>query len=49
MRKRIIALLLCVVMCMSMVSVLSGCGSKKSVDAFVIMTELLDGEDALDD
>ena len=43
MRKRIIALLLCVVMCMSMVSVLSGCGSKKSVDAFVIMTELLDG------
>ena len=43
MKKRIISLLLCIVMCLSMVSMLSGCGEKKSVDAFVIMTELLDG------
>ena len=43
MRKRIVSLLLCIVLCLSMVSMLSGCGDKKSVDAFVIMTELLDG------
>ena len=42
--KRIISLLLCVLMCMSMVSMLSGCKKDAAkVDAFVIMTELLDG------
>ena len=44
MMKRIISLLLCVLMCMSMVSMLSGCKKDAAkVDAFVIMTELLDG------
>jgi len=43
MKKRIISLLLCIVMCLSMVSMLSGCKKENKVDAFVIMTELLDG------
>lgn len=42
MKKRIISLVLCVVMCVSMLSVLTGCGAS-SKDAFVIMTEQLDG------
>ncbi len=42
MKKRILSLLLCIVMCFSMVSMLSGCKSEKA-EAFVIMTELLDG------
>ncbi len=42
MKKRIISLILCVVMCVSMLSVLTGCGAS-SRDAFVIMTEQLDG------
>ncbi len=42
MKKRIISLMLCVVMCVSMLSVLTGCGAS-SRDAFVIMTEQLDG------
>ena len=41
MAKRIIALLLCICLCVGMVSMMSGCG--KSADAFVIMTEQLDG------
>ena len=41
MKKRVLSLILCVVMCLSMGSVLSGCGGK--TDAFVIMTEQLDG------
>ncbi len=41
MAKRIIALLLCVCICVGMVSMMAGC--KKKVDAFVIMTEQLDG------
>ena len=43
MKKRILALVLCVAMCLSMGSMFAGCNSKKSVDAFVIMTEQLDG------
>ncbi len=42
MSKRILSLVLCLAMCLSMVAMLSGCSSKKS-DAFVIMTENLDG------
>ena len=42
MKKRIISLILCVVMCVSMLSVLTGCGAG-GADAFVIMTEQLDG------
>ena len=45
MKKRVLTLLLCIAMCVSMVSMLAGCkdegGSKP--DAFVIMTDLLDG------
>ena len=43
MKKRIISLILCVAMCVGVVSILSGCNNKKSVDAFVIATELMDG------
>ena len=43
MKKRILALVLCVAMCLSMGSMFAGCDSKKNVDAFVIMTEQLDG------
>ena len=44
MKKRIISLLLCIVMCLSMVSMLAGCKqAAEKADAFVIMTELLDG------
>ena len=44
MKKRILSLLLAVVLCLSTVSMLSGCNDKnEKVDAFVIMTELLDG------
>ncbi len=42
MKKRILSLLLCLALCLSMVAMLSGCSGKKS-DAFVIMTENLDG------
>ena len=41
MSKKIISMILCIAMCVGMVSVLSGCGS--NADAFVIMTENLDG------
>ena len=41
MNKKIISLILCVALCVGMVSMLSGCGS--NADAFVIMTENLDG------
>ncbi len=45
MKKRILSLLLCIAMCMSMVTMLSGCkpGSTGGADAFVIMTDSLDG------
>ena len=41
MAKRLIAMLLCICICVGMVSMMTGC--KKKVDAFVIMTEQLDG------
>ena len=42
MKKRILSFILCIAMCMGMVSMLSGCGGANA-DAFVIMTEQLDG------
>ena len=39
--KKIICMILCLAMCLGMASTLSGCGS--NADAFVIMTEQLDG------
>ena len=42
MKKRILTLLLCVALCISMCAGLAGCGGE-STDAFVIMTETLDG------
>ncbi len=42
MKKRIISLVLCLAMCIGMMSALTGCGGGSS-DAFVIMTEQLDG------
>ena len=41
MKKKILCLVLCLAMCVGMVSSLSGCKSSK--DAFVIMTDQLDG------
>ena len=41
MSKKVISLILCLALCIGMVSMLSGCGG--SADAFVIMTENLDG------
>ena len=41
MAKRIVSLLLCICLCIGLVSIMSGCGS--NADAFVIMTENLDG------
>ena len=46
MKKRILSMLLCVAMLVSTMVVLSGCpeeGGSKSIDAFVIMTDQLDG------
>ncbi|MBQ4561079.1 MAG: hypothetical protein IJA55_01955 [Clostridia bacterium] len=42
MSKRIISLILCLLMCLGTVTMLAGCKGKKA-DAFVIMTEQLDG------
>ena len=42
MKKKIISLILCMVMCVGMMSSLVGCSGSKG-DAFVIMTEQLDG------
>ncbi len=42
MTKKILSFILCIAMCMGMVSMLSGCGGANK-DAFVIMTEQLDG------
>ena len=41
MSKKIISLILCLAMCMGMLTMLTGCGS--NTDAFVIMTDQLDG------
>ena len=43
MKKRIISLILCLALCVGMLSSLTGCGDGSSTDAFVIMTEQLDG------
>ena len=44
MKKRIICMLLCIVMCLSTVLTFAGCSMGNSgSDAFVIMTESLDG------
>ena len=43
MKKRILALVLVVAMCLSMGTMFTGCNEKSNVDAFVIMTEPLDG------
>ncbi len=41
MKKRILSIILCMALCLGMASSLAGCGGK--ADAFVIMTDLLDG------
>ena len=38
MKKRILSLVLCLALCMGMVSSLTGCGGSGNVDAFVIIT-----------
>lgn len=43
MKKRILSLLLCLTLVISMGATLTGCGGGSSADAFVIMTEQLDG------
>ena len=43
MKKRILSLVLVIAMCLSIGSMFVGCDEKKNVDAFVIMTEPLDG------
>ena len=43
MKKKLISLILCVTMCMGLVTSLTGCKGKNNSDAFVIMTEPLDG------
>ncbi len=40
--KKIVSLILCLTLCMGMAAMLGGC-QKKGVDAFVVMTEQLDG------
>ena len=42
MKRKILSLVLCLCLCVSMVSMLAGCSASKT-DAFVIMTEQLDG------
>ncbi len=41
--KKVISLMLCLAMLMGTVAMLGGCSSSKKVDAFVVMTEQLDG------
>ncbi len=43
MKKRILSFILCIVLCAGTIAGLSGCGKDEKVDAFVIMTEQLDG------
>ena len=43
MKKRILAMILCIVMCMGVASMFAGCSGSSKADAFVIMTEQLDG------
>ena len=42
MNKKILSVVLCLALCISMMSMLAGCGGGKA-DAFVIMTDQLDG------
>ena len=43
MKKKLISLVLCIAMCVGMMASVTGCGSAGKKDAFVIMTEQLDG------
>ena len=43
MKKRILSLVLCLALCLSMAAGFAGCGGSSKPDAFVIMTEQLDG------
>ena len=43
MTKRIVSFVLCIAMCFATMSVLAGCGGSGSTDAFVVMSEQLDG------
>ena len=43
MNKRIVSLILCLAMCLGMASMMTGCGGSGSTDAFVVMTDQLDG------
>ena len=43
MKKKILSLLLCMALCLSMSATFAGCKGSKKADAFVIMTEQLDG------
>lgn len=43
MKKRILSLILCAALCIGIVFTFAGCGGGSSADAFVIMTEQLDG------
>ena len=43
MKKRILALALCMIMCLGMVSMFTGCKKGGGTDAFVIMSDPLDG------
>ena len=43
MKKRIFAFVMAVIMCLGMTAMFTGCGGAKKVDAFVIMTDQLDG------
>ena len=43
MNKRILAVILCIAICLGMTSMLAGCRKEEKADAFVIMTDPLDG------
>ena len=43
MKKRVLSMILCLCMCAGMVSMLAGCSGTTKTDAFVIMTDQLDG------
>ncbi|MBQ7331265.1 MAG: hypothetical protein IJW94_05700 [Oscillospiraceae bacterium] len=43
MKKRVLSLILCIVMCAGVASMFSGCSGSSTTDAFVIMTDQLDG------
>lgn len=43
MKKKILSVVLCIAICIGMASTLAGCNTKGKTDAFVIMTDQLDG------